>query len=528
MKYVFIGGAGEVGASCLLVFVADRKILIDCGVAVKPQNTSLPNLTLLRDLAPTLDAIFISHAHADHVGALPIVHQMYPDAPIYMTEVTQALAYAMLKNTAWLQSSEDRQLYPPRHVLEALTKPVRSCPVQHGAEVPWIPLEYLGDDWAFMFKPSGHIFGAVSIVLQTPEGRFLYSGDVSAFKQRTVDGIGDLSGLNPDFMWCEATYGDANHPARSIEERNLAESVASIVEGGGTVLIPSFALGRAQEIILILKSAMLSGAIPRFPVITDGLVNEICHVYQEYYLQASKSFRAIGAYVRKKNGIPNIFFGSPVRAAPRNRRDLILEDPTPKCIIASSGMLNGGASVEYAKALAPGKRNAIFLSGYQDAESPGRRLQGLKAGEKLEFTDGTTVEVKCRIQRFHLSAHSDQRQLIQMIQQVNPKALALVHGERTTIQTLREKLQEKGFPVAAPLNGTLEDETGRSKWEELIDFLTVPTDVRSDGRIKLEIDSKEAAENWQEFLKSETKFSTVIHGDYLIIRNNTNDDGTLY
>ena len=112
MKYVFLGGASEVGASCMLLYIADYKILIDCGVRVNNNGiASLPDLTRLKELAPDLDGIYISHAHADHVGALPIVHRMYPDTRIHMTMATQALSYAMLRNVSEMKRLENKPLY---------------------------------------------------------------------------------------------------------------------------------------------------------------------------------------------------------------------------------------------------------------------------------------------------------------------------------------------------------------------------------------------------------------------------------
>ena len=135
-------------------------------------------------------------------------------------------------------------------------------------------------------------------------------------------------------------------------------------------------------------------------------------------------------------------------------QEAICEDGTPRCIIASSGMLTGGASVAYAKGLAANEKNAIFLSGYQDAESPGRKLQELTQGDTLTFADATSVPVNCQVERFKLSAHSDQGQLLSVIKQVNPKALALVHGEQNALSALREKVG-KGYPVNCPTNGQM-------------------------------------------------------------------------
>jgi Cft2 family RNA processing exonuclease len=515
MKYVFLGGAGEVGASCLLISVADRKILIDCGVRISSEDhyPPLPNLLLLKEFAPKLDAIFISHAHADHVGALPTLHRYYPETPIHMTGATQELAFTMLNNLA--RSQSEVSYYTPMDVSDALGGDhikfyEKGCKVNG-----WAQLDDWGDDWGYLMVRSGHILGAVSILLKTPEGRFLYSGDVSAFNQRTVDGNVDPSGTNPDFMWCEATYGDRDHPSRSTEERNLVSEVAAVIENGGTVLIPSFALGRAQEIILILKSAMENRMIPKFPVFIDGLVNQICSLYVGHAFVAGKSFRnmAIDKQLQNKSG--HVFYSKSIRPVRIGGRESVLKDTTPKCIIASSGMLTGGASVDYAKVLARDANNAIFLSGYQDAESPGRRLQELQQGDELTFADNDVVEVNCKVNRFYLSAHSDKSQLIKMIRQASPKALALVHGEETAIHALREKLK-KDFSVTAPINEVPENDTANSEWERYMTPTAFGIKTREDGMIEVDLKSKEHKKQWSSFVKN-SEHSAVLQGDHLII-----------
>lgn len=450
MKFIFLGGAGEVGASCLLISVADRNILIDCGVRVNQNGkAALPDLETLQASVPTLDAIFVSHAHADHVGTLPLAHQRFPDAPIYATLPTRQLSTVMLSDAVRVMNAQDEQLFTQQAVEKTLAA-IKTLQINQ-----WIEL---WQGWRVKLIASGHILGAVCIVLETPEETLLFSGDVSNFNQRTIEGIGEVSGIQPDFMWCEATYGDGNHPARANEEMKLTEAVSDVVKTGGIVLIPSFALGRAQEIILILKDAMRSGRIEPFPVLVDGLVSAICAVYESLPEYLSPKVRN---WI--ENSRQSVFFSDTVRTVRYGEREALLKDTTPKCIIASSGMLTGGASVEYAKALASGRDNAIFLSGYQDAESPGRRLQALQQGDELTFADGASVTVKCRVQRFHLSAHSDQGQLISMIKQASPKAIALMHGEREAIQALRSKLY-KQFPVIYPVNGTIQDGTDFPHW----------------------------------------------------------------
>ena len=308
-----------------------------------------------------------------------------------------------------------------------------------------------GTTAAISFHASGHILGAVSILLETPEGRFLYSGDVSAFNQNTIDGIKDISFFNPDFMWCEATYGADNHPSRNEEEKRLGTTVAEVIEGGGFCPDPVFRpRTRPKRLFLSSRKMQAAGTIPKFPVITDGLVNAICSVYESLPPHLSAKLHN---YVL--NSRQPIFHTDTIRKAKPGERQSILEDPTPKCIIASSGMLTGGASVFYATGLASDPRNAIFLSGYQDAESPGRRLQELKSGDELQLGE-TTVEVKCRVERFRLSAHSDQQQLMNMIRQAAPKALALVHAEPQVAAALRERIY-KNHVMYSPENGKVED-----------------------------------------------------------------------
>lgn len=514
MDYIFLGGAGEVGASCLLISIAHRHILFDCGIRVNQTGAdALPDIELLKQSVAALDAIFVSHAHADHIGALPLAHTAFPQAPIYTTEPTQRISTVMLADAVRLQESEQNEDATPLFTQEAVDATIAKMQTLNMSE--WIDL---WEGWRVKMVRSGHVLGAVSILLETPDGTYLYGGDISTFHQKTIHGLAldEIVGTQPDFMWCEATYGDGNHPARSSEEKKLAEAVATVVENGGSVLIPSFALGRAQEIILILRDAMISKNIPVFPVVTDGLVNSICSVYETLtpYL---------GAKLQKhlENSRQPLFYYKNFQRARMGEQEAICEDGIPRCIIASSGMLTGGASVAYAKGLAANEKNAIFLSGYQDAESPGRRLQELAQGDTLAFSDGTSVVVNCQVERFKLSAHSDQGQLLSVIKQVNPKALALVHGEESALSALRGKV-EKDYSVNCPENGKVYEGTDKPEWvspktqEQLKKNGMVDVEVQiTDTGVTLGKDIL-SSKRWQDFAKG--KHTATLKGKRLIIR----------
>lgn len=505
MDYIFLGGAGEVGASCLLVSVAHQHILFDCGIRVNQTGTdALPNIELLKQTAPKLDAIFVSHAHADHIGALPLAHAAFPQAPIYATEPTQRISAVMLANAVRLQEDEQNEDATPLFTQDAVDATLAKMQTLNMSE--WVQL---WEGWRVKMVHSGHILGAVSILLETPEGTYLYGGDISTFHQKTIHGLAldEIAGTQPDFMWSEATYGDGNHPARSTEEKKFAEAVATVVESGGSVLIPSFALGRAQEIILILRDAMISKNIPVFPVVTDGLVNSICSVYETLtpYL---------GTKLQKhlENSRQPLFYYRNFRRARMGEQEAICKDETPKCIIASSGMLTGGASVTYAKGLAANEKNAIFLSGYQDAESPGRRLQELTQGGTLTFADGTRVTINCQVDKFKLSAHSDQGQLLSVIKQVNPKALALVHGEEYALSALREKIG-KSYSVSCPVNGRLIEGTDKPV-PVSIDEVGVQV---NDTGIVLDADML-SSQLWNDFANG--NHTATLKSEQLVIRKN--------
>ena len=260
---------------------------------------------------------------------------------------------------------------------------------------------------------------------------------------------------------------------------------------------------------------MMSKIIPFFPVVTDGLVNSVCSVYASLPEMLG---RKIQNFIN--NSEQPLFFSDYIRAARMGEQEAILKDTQPKCIIASSGMLTGGASVTYARGLCNEAKHAIFLSGYQDAESPGRRLQELQSGDTLEFSDATSAVVKCRVERFHLSAHSDQGQLVSFIKTINPKTLALVHGEKNALGELREKLCSK-YPVTCPFNRQVLSVTEAPEWvspaaiTKLQKKKTLNVDVKMTDTC-IEVDTDVTSERWQEIVKG--AHTATLKGNRLIIR----------
>lgn len=449
MQLTFLGGADEVGASCTLIEIAGKKILVDAGIRISPktsrglQNDQLPHLAHLSDIGGP-DVILVTHAHTDHTGALPQVVRSYPRVPIYGTQATIDLSRVLLSDSSRLMETR----------LEAEGE----LPLYDKADVDrllenWQPIDFgraltLGSDLQVTPYVSGHIAGAAMLVFESSEGVLVMSGDVSVSTQRTVESAKPPR-IKADALVLESTYGGRQHANRRFEEQRLIDTLKQVAEGGGKALIPAFALGRAQEVIQILLAYRDQLDVP---VYVDGMVRLVCDAYSGFQDILPKPT------VKMANN-KALFFRQnvkPVRT--RNHREEIMRSSEPCVIVSSSGMLTGGASVAYAAALAPDPRNGIFLTGYQDEESPGRFIQNvirskergdtpmLKLGEKR-------VPLNCHVGTYSLSAHADEAELVSMAEAMDAQRVFLVHGDATARQSLWQTLLNKGRKVARPKAG---------------------------------------------------------------------------
>jgi Cft2 family RNA processing exonuclease len=415
LKLTVLGGGSEIGASCILVEVGETRLLIDCGVRFNPEN-ALPDLSLLH--GKHLDAIVLTHAHSDHTGGLPVVCDAFPDVPVYATPPTQEIAMILLGDALKLMNKDDREtevpLYAEKQVAH-LAEVFR--PVHHGDTVPV-------RDAVLTFLPAGHILGASMVHLATPAGNVLFTGDYSVSSQHTVPALSRPQ-LHTDMVVTEATYGDRLHEDRDAAELRFVERIREVVDANGRVLIPAFAVGRAQEVLLILKRALRNKRLPEIPVYVDGMVRAVCNIYSRHDRYISRTlFHEI-----RKAGHP--FYTNGIEPIERPQDRAAALEKGACIIVASSGMLSGGASVTYASAILANENDAILITGYQDEESPGRALLNLAdAGSEREIKlAGRVMPVKCRFEKYGLSAHADRMQMVGLIESLRPRTVVLVHGD---------------------------------------------------------------------------------------------------
>jgi Cft2 family RNA processing exonuclease len=415
-----LGAAKGIGASCFQIKIGPYEVVLDCGTRPKGYDP-LPALDYLENP----DLLLISHAHQDHLGAVPVFHARYPGVRMICTLGTREIAHVMLQDCLKVQQmNEDSQALFDETDLERTLFRLETEPTNREFEpLPGLKVRFIN---------AGHILGAACIYLTYGDRSLLYTGDYNTTSSRTTTGLRVADLPTADILITESTYGADVHPARKTQETALLEAIAEIVQNGGNVLIPAFALGRAQEILLAIRTFHLFHKL-QIPIFVDGLVRAVTDVFRDNLDLLPPSVQNLV----RQNGLEPFFDpkGTPPVIPISSPRERPLAMAKPSVIVASSGMLTGGASVYYAKTLLERENASIFISGYTDEESPGRLLQNLQTGDKIEL-DGAEVTVRADIRRFNLSAHADKIGLTQVINKVNPKHLILIHGGGNALHEL--------------------------------------------------------------------------------------------
>ncbi len=429
LTVTFLGGAREVGRSSLLIRTGESSVLLDAGIGVSGEffpRFDLPDLDL-----DELDAVVITHAHLDHSGALPLLFKYGYRGPVYVTRPTRDLITLLLYD--YINVSMRTGKFPFFGEREIRLLINHMITLDYGETVDISP------DIKLTFYNAGHILGSALAHLNVLSVRhnIVYTGD---FRYRDTKLLSKAHTKFPrvETVIMETTYsgeGDVMPPLPEAE-RQLISIIEETVSKGGKVLIPALSVGRAQEVMLTLVDAFSRGELPDIPIYIDGMIYDATAIHTAYpdymsdYMKSKVFKQDIDPFTE-----PHI---TPVSS--REDREAIVEGG-PAVILAPSGMLAGGPSVEYLAMLAEDERNAVILVSYQPPGTLGRALK--EGAREITITrDGrpTKVEVKacvCSVEGF--SAHADRVQLLSWMGRVSPRPrrFILVHGEEKKIASFR-------------------------------------------------------------------------------------------
>ncbi len=398
-----LGACKEVGRSSFLLDFGE-KILFDSGLKVTPDKTEMP-----LPLHTNVDAAILSHAHLDHSGFLPHLF-LKSNSLCYMTRPTLDIAEILWYDTIKIAGYEGQD--PPFNESEIDLAKKFSFGVGYNRKLN------ITKNASLEFFDAGHILGSALCKLDFDNKSILYTGDFNPDETRLHAGA-DLNVGKVDYVLSESTYGDRNHPPRKDVEKALVAKINEGLENNGTILLPSFAVGRTQEIVDILNDYNVNA-----PIFLDGMGQKVSLVYLRYpeYLKDS-------AYL--KNSLKNVEWVK----SDRDRRKALEE---PSVIVATAGMLAGGPALRYIKTILDDPKSKVLLTGYQVEKTPGRML----IEEKRMFIDEVEYKAECDVQRFDFSAHGSQESMIRAYKKWNPEKIVLVHGDPKVMQIFKDKIEQ--------------------------------------------------------------------------------------
>ena len=446
MKIKFLGGAGTVTGSKTLIESNGMRILIDCGQfqGIKPLREL--NWEPLPTLPSTIDCVLLTHGHLDHCGWLPrFVNQGFK-GKIYCTSPTASIAKLIVLDSAKIQEEEanfaNKGQYSKHEIAEPLyTVQQAEAVTSHFKVITINETIALDAEISAVFTNAGHILGACSIALHLENKTLVFSGDIG--RDNDVLMYAPIKPKKADYIFLESTYGNRIHP-NTDAKLELESYINNTVQKGGTIIIPSFAVERAQTVMYLLWQLKEEGKIPDIPYIIDTPMgisvlnifesNRKWHKIPEHeYVAMCKMFSMNSDY---QETINTIF------------------DTQPKVIIAASGMVTGGRVLSYLERYIGLPETTVIIIGYQAEGTRGRKL--LEDAKEIKIR-GKYYPVQANIFEIEgLSAHGDQNDLLNWLSELEnkPKKVFLVHGENQPADELRIKIQEKyGYDCNVPLMG---------------------------------------------------------------------------
>ncbi len=432
-KITFLGAAQTVTGSKFLLEILDIKILIDCGLFQGLKPLRLLNWETLPVDVKSIQYTLLTHAHLDHCGYLPCIVKHGYNNPIYGTPATLEVAKIILADSAKIQQEDadkaNNLMYSkhqpalPLYTQQDVENTIRLfTPVSFNV---WHTLE---KEIRFRFRPAGHIPGAAFIELLAAQTRFVFSGDIGNWNDPLMNDPEKPE--SADVLLIESTYGNRNH--QTIDENKIASTINSTLKKGGTVIIPGFAVERAQLLMYYLTQLRVKELIPHVPVYLDSpMANQVLRVIGDYLSDMKIDNDVFTRMISNINIIEDY-----------DETLKLCTDTSPKIIIAASGMATGGRVLTYFDYFISNSKNLVLLAGYQAPGTRGRLL--LDGADHLKFY-GKLHKVRAKVTCIEgLSAHADQTGLNNWLSSISnkPEYVFLVHGDQEASIALQKKIKK--------------------------------------------------------------------------------------
>ena len=438
VRLTSMGGFREVGRSCILMQTRDSNVLLDCGLNVGNPNDRFPYFDIPEFSIRDLDAVIVSHAHLDHCGLVPFLYKYGYRGPVYCTLPTRNISTMLQLDFVQICEKEGRAT--------PYSKSDVKSTVLHTIPLNWGKVTDIAPDIKLTLHNSGHILGSSMIHLHFGKGgyNFVYTGDFKYQKTRLLEKAA-VKFPRVESLLIEATYGGPQDriPSRQESEKELKQILNSTIRKGGKTLIPVLAVGRAQELIIVLEEFISKGIIDKVPVFLDGLISEATAIHTANPDFLSSDLREKILH-QGKNPFLSDFFTTV--SSHEERLDIIKGGPS--IILATSGMLIGGPSVQYLRGLAIDSDNSLVFVSYQVSGTLGSRIQ--RGFREFQYVDpkGRTQLVKLNINTFTLegfSGHSSRSQISQFLRRIQPRPKLVItdHGEESKCISLSTMIHKK-------------------------------------------------------------------------------------
>ena len=443
LMLTFCSGAGTVTGANFLLEGNGKKFLIDCGLIQGEKFVDDLNWIKFPYEASSIDILFITHSHIDHIGRIPKLISEGFKGKIISVVPTKELTEVMLADTAHILSRDQEHNLASIYTEENIKKAI-DC---------WETLEYgqkieVDNGFQFSFKDAGHILGSGMLEIIYNNKKIVFTGDLGNSPSPLLPDTAIIKGV--DYLVMESCYGDRNHEKREERKKKLEEVIKNNFNHKGTLILPTFSLERTQELLYEINSLVENNIIPRMPIFLDSPLSikltDIYLKYDKYFNESARKIIATGDKLFDFPGLKETMETEDSKA--------ILNVPPPKIIIAGSGMSNGGRILHHEKNYLPGKNNTILLTGYQSYGTLGRLIYD---GAKKVHIMGGEVNVHAHVAMISgYSSHKDSDHLVEFVENTagTLKKVFVVMGEPKSAMFLTQKLNDNlGVLAHAPSSG---------------------------------------------------------------------------